>query len=340
MPNIVLTNKCNLNCSYCFAKELTNQKEQSFSVENFVKAVNFIKSDNNPKIGIVGGEPTIHSDFSKFIEILNNDNEIRNCVIYTNGIELYKYIGILQPAKFGLLINCNSPSDIGYLYNKLENSLKLLSKSNKKEFSLGINIYSNTMDYSYIFNLLKIVNQHQLRFSISISNKEKQNSNDILDLLEQYNPIILNFYNDCIKNEIVPYLDCAGIPICIMNDELKKAQLKIGELQKKYKFYHNILGTPCSLQVDILPDLTAIRSICYPNYKEKFLISDFKSVSSLTKFFYNSIDVYHNLLFISEKCNECKYRLFGLCNVCLGFTINKFQEFKDYVLNSPHKNIR
>ena len=329
MPNIVLTNKCNLNCSYCFAKALTNQKVQSFTVENFLKAINFIKTGNNTKIGIVGGEPLLHPIFADFIEILNNDNEINNCAIYTNGIELYKYIDILKPSKFGILVNCNSPNDIGNLYTKLENSLKLLIKSNKKEFTLGINIYSLTMDYSFIFDLLKITNKNKLRFSISISNKVKQNCTDILELLKQFNSILLNFYNDCIKDEIVPYLDCSGIPICIMNDELKKAQLKIIAMQGN----QNIFGNPCSLQVDILPDLTAIRAICYPNYNEKVSISDFKSINLLTNYFYNNIDTYHKLLFVSEKCRECKYRLLGQCNLCFGFTVNQFKNFKNYVLN-------
>ena len=332
MPNLVLTNKCNLNCSYCFAKELTNREVQSFTIENFIKALNFIKTGNNQKIGIVGGEPLLHSKFADFIDILNNDEEINNCTIYTNGVELHKYIDILGSSKFGILINCNLPDNIGNLYTKLENSLKLLSKSNKKEFTLGINIYSLTMDYSFIFELLKIVNQHKLRFSISISNKEKQNCSDVLKHLKQFNPILLNFYNDCIKNKIVPYLDCGGIPICIMTDELKKAQLKIIEMRQKYNSYLNIFGNPCNLQVDILPDLTAIRAICYPNY-EKVSISDFKSINSLMNYFYNNIDIYHKLLFASDNCRTCKYRLLGQCNLCFSFTANKFQKFKDYVFN-------
>ncbi len=334
MANIVLTNKCNLKCSYCFAKKLTDNKSLlSFSEENFIKAVDFIKTGKITCFGIVGGEPAIHPDFAKFLEIINKDNQINNCTIYTNGIEIYKYIDILQSSKFGVLINCNAPDDIGNLYIKLENTVKLLAKIEKKEFNLGINIYSETMDYSYIFDLLKIAKKHELRFSISISNNDKQNCSNILDLLKQFNPVILNFYNDCIKNEIVPYFDCSSIPMCIIDEKLITAQLKINELKKKYNVNRSIIGNPCSLKVDILPDLTAVRSICYPYYK-KAQITDFKTINQLIKFFDNEVDVYHKLIFASEKCKTCKYRLIGQCNICPCFMMDKFQNLKNYVLNT------
>ena len=201
-----------------------------------------------------------------------------------------------------------------------------------KELILFFEVADNGIKSFWEFELLKISGQHKLRFAIAVSNKDKQNCTDILYLLKQFNPILLKFYNDCIKNEVIPYFDCCSFPVCIMTDDLKKAQIKIIQLQKKYNIHNNILGNPCSLKVDILPDLTAIRSICYPNY-EKVSIFDFKSITSLTNYFYNNIDVYHNLLFISDKCKRCKYRLLGQCNMCFALTLNKFQNFKDYILS-------
>ncbi len=332
MVNIVLTNQCNVKCSYCFAKEYRDNYLQNFNIENFIKAINFIKTGRHNSLGLVGGEPAIHKNFGNFIEIIDKDKDIKNCNIYTNGIETDKYISILKNSKFGLLINCNSPNDIGSLFCKLENNIKLLTKKRKKEFILGMNLYSPVMDYSYIFDLLKITKQHKLRFSISVSNTNKQNCNDVFNLLGQFNDILLQFYNDCIKNEVIPYSDCVGIPHCLLNDNLKKSRLKIIQLQKKYKIYDNIFGNPCSLEFDILPDLTAVRSICYPYY-EKVFISDFKNVNSLINYFYNNIDIYHKLLFISDKCKTCKYRLLGECNICPVFTVNQFYKLKNYVLN-------
>lgn len=71
MANIFLTRKCNLKCPYCFADEFVNQKNQDVTLENFKKILNFIKVDKTSKVGLIGGEPTLHP---KFNEILDKRN--------------------------------------------------------------------------------------------------------------------------------------------------------------------------------------------------------------------------------------------------------------------------
>lgn len=274
MANIVLTNKCNLSCSYCFAKEITDTKAQYINVENFQKAVNFIKTGRNERLGIVGGEPSIHPEFGTFLNMIAKDDEINDCIIFTNGTNLENYIDLLLHPKFNFLINCNPPYIIGNLYNRLEKNIKLLHERKKEDFKLGINIYKTNLDYSYIFKLLETANKKELRISISISNEIKENCENVLNYLEKFNPVLLNLYNDCIKKEIIPYFDCSGIPPCVMSTGLKKAILKAGEIRKKEAGNVNIFGHECGLQADILPDLSAVRSICFPCY-EKVSINNF-----------------------------------------------------------------
>ena len=113
MANIFLTRKCNLKCPYCFADEFVNKENEEFTLENFKKVVDFIKTDGIGRIGLIGGEPTIYSHFREAIEILNADEKINEVVIYTNGLNLDKYLDILGNEKICFLINCNSASDIG-----------------------------------------------------------------------------------------------------------------------------------------------------------------------------------------------------------------------------------
>ena len=325
MANIVLINKCNLSCCYCFAKDLLNSEFMYFSMENFVKAVNFIKTRKNERIGIVGGEPTIHPNFAEFMEVIYNDNLISNCIIFTNGIEIDKYIDILGHQKFRLLINCNNPQNIGKLYNKLESNLQQIDKIKKTKFTLGINLYSPFMDYSYIFDLLKLTNRHSLRFSVSISNNDKQNCTNIIDYYKQFNNILLNFYNDCLKNEIIPFFDCCSVPICATSTEIKKVQLKIISLMKKLNYKFPIFGNDCSSFIDILPNLHAVRSICFPYYKS-VPISDFNSIDLIKEYFYNEIEKYKPFLLVQEKCKTCKY--IEKCHICISHKINEFMACK------------
>ena len=327
MGDIVLTNKCNLKCSYCFANEIKNSETSEFDIINFKKAVDFIKTGKNERLGIVGGEPTIHPNFREFIELLNNDNQIFNYILFTNGIEIAKYIDVLKSDKVNILINCNSPEITGNLYNKLEDSIRVLAKEKKDKLALGTNIYSADMDYSYIFDLLKLAKSNILRFSVSISNADKINSKNGLECYEKYIPILHNFYKDCLKNEIIPQFDCNGIPYCLINTEMKKTLLRINNLQKKYNIHDKIMPEPCTPMVNILPDLTAVRSICYP-YLKSVNISDFESIDVLKGYFYKEIDSNFNSLFLTEDCKTCNSRREGRCFVCPTFTINEFLKLK------------
>ena len=60
MANLFLTRKCNLKCPYCFADEFVNKENEEYTMENFHKAINFIKTMPDERVGFIGGEPTLH----------------------------------------------------------------------------------------------------------------------------------------------------------------------------------------------------------------------------------------------------------------------------------------
>ena len=127
MPNIMLTYGCNLKCTYCFANEFVNKKSSYISEENFQKAIDFLTREDVTRIGIIGGEPTLHSQFKNFLEYLINNRRVGEATIYTNGILLDRFINQVISPKFRLLVNCNSPKEIGNeQYEKLRNNLNTL----------------------------------------------------------------------------------------------------------------------------------------------------------------------------------------------------------------------
>ena len=135
MANIFLTRKCNLNCSYCFADEFVNKANEEITIDNFKTALQFIKTHKDEKVGLIGGEPTLHSAFAEILDILNSDDDITSYVIFTNGIELDKFIDRITNEKVGLLINCNSPENIGPKYEKLKSNINLLMKKGFYDFA-------------------------------------------------------------------------------------------------------------------------------------------------------------------------------------------------------------
>lgn len=332
MSNIFLTGKCNLKCSYCFASEFVNKKDAEFSIENFIKVLEFIKKTSK-HVGLIGGEPTLHAKFDEILDVLLKDEDIKASTIYTNGLEVDKYIEKISNKKFKLLVNCNSPKIIGEKnYEALKNNLKLLAKEKKSDIHLGININQQEENYSYIFDLLNIVKEPVLRVSPAISNDFK--TGNILDEYKKIKPTIMKVYKNCIKNNIIPSADCNALPYCILDKNDKQIMLDIVNLSKKLKINYDIVAAcqTCKPVIDIFPDLTVARCFGLAN-KDKISLKEFKNISQIETYFINKIDIYAKLAFVSKECQECKYNLLDKCGICLSYKTQKAEKIKDFCKN-------
>lgn len=330
MANIFLTKKCNLNCSYCFADEFVNKEIEEITIEDFLFALDFIKTNKEERIGLIGGEPLLHSKFKEILNILLEDEQVCNVILYTNGIEIDKYIDLIQDSKISVLVNCNSSKDIGEQnYNKLKQNIQLLRDIKKKNFDLGINLYSKNLDYSYIFELLKLADLKRVRFSTALPNIYKESAENVLDDFYDFKPFLFEFLNTCVNEEIVANNDCNSVPSCILNLDEIRILLKLNQLGAFYN-----AGSPiktsniCLPVIDILPDLTAIR--CFGMSKEERVsIKKYKSIDSLRKYFFNKIDIFARVSYISQNCDDCKIRLSDRCGVCFTYKMNQINKLKN-----------
>lgn len=319
--NIYLTKKCNLKCRYCFASEYTDKVQEEITIENFKKALSFIKRDSS-HIGLIGGEPTLYSKLDEIIDILIKDEKINEVFFYTNGLNLNKYPK-LQDNKFNILINCNSQEEIGKNnFECLIENLNHISKIKKGKISLGININEKITDYSYIFELLKIININVVRISYAVQNETKENTNDVMDSFFKIKPIIISFYEQCIEKNVIPNLDCNSLPYCILDSKDKKIIMKIYNLSKSnYSIGKaNIFPNSCTPIIDIFPDLTVGRCFGLSKYI-KVKMDDFANISQIENYFIKKIDKNVKSVFLTKNCKECKYKLIDKCNICLSYKI-------------------
>lgn len=117
MANLMITKQCNLKCSYCFANEFVNKQKDVMSFENFKRCLEFLSYNPRERIGIIGGEPTMHPELSKMLAAII-DSPFQSACLFTNGILVDKFINELRNSRFQVLINLNSPDCIGS--NKFE----------------------------------------------------------------------------------------------------------------------------------------------------------------------------------------------------------------------------
>ena len=144
MANIMITKRCNLRCPYCFAEEFVGKSSDDITIDNFRTALDFALTNPNEEIGLIGGEPTVHSHFKEILEVIIHDDRVRICTLFTNGILIDKYINQLSHPKFKILINCNSPTDIGEkAFQKMKENIHLFANEfyMQERVTLGINMY-------------------------------------------------------------------------------------------------------------------------------------------------------------------------------------------------------
>lgn len=332
MANIVLLYKCNLHCSYCFANEFVNKKSAIISFENFLKAYYFIKKTPKERIGLIGGEPTLHPDFARILQFLNRENKMNKfkvpVQIFTNGIELDKYMDLFLRGNYGFLINCNSPENIGAAnYSRLMRNIKLLEKHHSGKYVIGINLYSNKMNFDYIFDILKIAKKKILRMSLTVPNDIHQKQMSLENAFGINKDFLFELLKKCKKNNVSPFYDCNSLVTCMVKPEDIR-------LIKSFETRFNLLCySSCCPIIDILPDLQTIRCFGLSDYL-KVQMSDFSDIKQLRKFFESEIDYYAKKLPTWKECESCKsMKLLDCFGGCLAYKIDKIDKFKQYCKN-------
>lgn len=339
MANIMINKICNLQCPYCFANKFVNKDtckdENNISLENFERALDFVTFNNSDdcRLGIIGGEPTLHPQFEELVKKALNRAGRKEVLLFTNGICLDKYIDIFNDSRIGVLINLNSPEDIGEeKYKRIEKALLEINKKegNKGKISLGVNLYDEKKDYSYAIEMCKKIDTKNLRVSVVVPNTEDKRNSCAEEYFLRMKPMVLKFFKECRKNNIIVHYDCNIMPKCVLNDdEYAWMQSYVKEFIGTINYPSNLLDFPsCEPVIDVLPDLTAVR--CFGCSDLKVKIADFYDINHLSSFFENKIDCFSNNLSMNPKCRECYDRHIGRCNGgCIAFKKEKLEKLRD-----------
>lgn len=120
-----LNRNCNLNCSWCYAKNAGNQE---VSVYDACRIIDFLVELKVNHLTLIGGEPTVYKDLDKVLRHAHKNNI--NVGIVTNGIRLS------DKSYLEYLLSCGL-KDVGL-------SLKGYNQDNFKK-TTGVNSYSNVL---------------------------------------------------------------------------------------------------------------------------------------------------------------------------------------------------
>lgn len=314
MPNIAVTNLCNLNCPYCFADNfITQDKIQYITQDQLTKIIQFLKQGEPERIGLIGGEPTLHPKLSSIIEYISDEYLYQypelSMVIFTNGINLTPYIRYIKN-NITLLININSPKVISETqYNKIIQNLKLLQTNNSlNNVSIGINLYLDMPDFDYIFHLAHQFNFNEIRISCVCPIQYNYNTNTKENYYTAFKPLFLKVLNKAFAENIRLNLDCNKIPLCYFTKTEKELINYICTGQD---------NTWCNPVVDITPDFKC--TSCFGAYN-LIDLNQFNTLQEVERYLLFTENYPRYLLNNSGKCNNCsQYKKLICQGGCLSF---------------------
>ena len=319
MANVLFTTYCNRNCAYCFAKDKVDlgkdkgDPSKNISPEALEKIIAFYKKSMLPRFVILGGEPTLHPQFTKLLDRVLEESSFQSILVFTNGImpdNVLAYLGGCTDKRLKIAMNLNAPNQ--YPPSQMEH-IHHVFKTIGGMVGLGINIYRPGQDYNYLINEIEtygLVKHIRLGLTHPIAGTANRyaKQTDFPQIAED----IVSFAEKAFHKNISFSFDC-GFEFCMFTLDQHRELLRFGI---KFK-------SMCDPIVDIGPDLKVWR--CFPllNHTSEHLDS-FEHRNDIIQYYnqkYRKIQRMGN----RSDCPECRYRINGLCSGgCLARNLMSF----------------
>ena len=352
MPNIMLTNRCNLGCPYCFANEFVNVDANEITLENFRRALDFIVGDGTQRrVGLIGGEPTLHTRLHELLRVVIDDVRVETATLYTNGLVVEPFVRELMHPKFNVLVNVNGPADVGATrFERIAANIALLVDEcyMRDRVTLGINMYKPDFAYDYLLELLVRHGFTRVRTSITVPNVEAGRNMDARGHFLEMKPQVKRFYRELLDRGITPYFDCNKIPSCLIDEadlaefaDLIPRAAEVGasrtgsrsEGGRAMAGLHGPNGlltrtVQCHPVVDILQDLMAVR--CFGlSERTKVPIDRFDGIAELVRYYENTVDAFACQTAYAAECRTCQLREARTCTGgCLAFKMADIERLR------------
>jgi len=322
MANILLTNKCVRSCPYCFAeKEMAGSKSMDvMSWENVIYIADFLHTSGERHVSLLGGEPTIHPDFTDIVLYFIARNF--NVTVFTSAImsgtrldELEKHLTDIPTERLTFVCNLNNPEQTPSSHEETEKIERFLSVMGPWTMP-GFNIYR--LDFELGF-LVDLINRYGLKRSLRlglahpIPNLKNafistQDIGKVIERLYSHKPLFDRF-------RVSPGLDC-GFPICKLTDEHLGW---ISRLTGRAQF-------GCGPAIDITPDMQVYSCFPLSSFHKKSLF-EFDSLKQVVDYYNNlHTQVRSEVPGIYAECDNCVYKDEdrcaggGICQILNRFT--------------------
>lgn len=318
--NVLLTNFCNQNCPFCFAaQEMANKRiDRQMSLADFKKTVLKIKKQGkNQNLKLLGGEPTLHSQFKEVINFgLQHLNHLQ---IFTNGIfnqSLTDFL-ISKTPQIAFTFNVMTP---GFLLKPdlrklITNNIQQLARKTKITLSLTLDMNTEIKPVFEAIGIKTLAKVSGFRLGFANPMAGEKNYYQFVSfpkMGKQLETIILLIRQSNQKAKI--FLNC-GFTRCMFNDQqyalFKKEVISTG---------FGCFGKESAF--DLQTDLTAFH--CFPLSARNKIKTQHRSFSQVEKKLLQQRFAYWAKI-KQEVCVQCPFYGFGKDQCpgpCLAFLMN------------------
>ena len=310
MAGVLITEKCNLKCPYCFAQDRMTDSN-CITLEQYHDILQYALNSGEDELKLVGGEPTIHPHFDEIIKMSNAwaRSTGGNYIVFTNGILIRRFMPFINFDYGAVLVNYNSTRYTGE--HATQEIYAFLDDARKKglldigKVSVGFNVFvgQKEQDFESVYSLIRHYGLKIIRVSTATPPYEIGRD----DFFTKIKASFICFLKTCEKLGIKNFLfDCNVVPYCYFTNE-----------ELEYLKTLNYPFAPCCSDpvLDISGNMTA--TCCLgAGCKERVSLNDFDDLTAVRRYF-QATYIFPMLNNLPQKCKECRlgktYQCFGGC---------------------------
>jgi len=159
-----ITDKCNLRCKYCIAKN--DLKLFDFSQSNQTLIKNVIEKLNPMAVWISGGEPTLNNDLIKIIALIQKTNANVGIVVDTNGVSIPDFI-IDSAQQKNIYFRVSLDSHLSEIHNftrgYFDKTYESIIKFKKTKISFGVTTVVHNLNLDSLLGLSTFLKNHEIK---------------------------------------------------------------------------------------------------------------------------------------------------------------------------------
>jgi hypothetical protein len=291
MINIFVTYRCNLACSYCFARELHASHPQDMAEADFTRLLEWMQHTSLAAAGFIGGEPSLHPALPDMLA--RTAAADISPVVFTNALFPEELADEFARHAANFVINYNDPE----LYTptqhaRLHANLERLQQLGAR-MTFSKNFSRAHLAYDYFLEGLDRYGVRSVRYDISRPSASAANDHYTLPDTREVMSHVVSFVRACESRGVRTGLDCS-VKLCDLADEDRRYLERVS-----MKF----TGV-CHPSLDVHPDLSA--SYCLPMHEVSVPdATAFPSRNALMQHFAQAVRSFR-LTGVSPDCFDCR----------------------------------